>query len=258
MIAYVRLLVSRIIQKVVGQSPRYTLAYCAEWCSYYLPISIRKYLAREAYDATLVSIVIPVYCKGRYQSHLASLRTLLSEYLPRQTYSHYEAIVIPDGPDEAVSGMVEQLNDKRIRCYPTKTHQGYWGHQGTRIGISLARGAFFVRMNADNYPFPHYLETLYKGFGEDVGFSYARVEFKDQAKAFHLADHATPFIPEDRAGTLKKGNIDCMNYMVRMSHAKQYRWYWNNSLEADWKFIEGLLRHRIQGRFIDQIVGDKC
>jgi glycosyltransferase involved in cell wall biosynthesis len=256
MTAYASPLVSSVKMKLDRRQIGYTLAYCREWWRYYLPIAVRKYVAHEPYDDTLISVIIPVYCKGRYQSQLALLRRLLSEYLASQTYSNYEAIVIPDGPDDDVSAMVENLNDKRIRCYATKTHQGLWGHQPTRVGISLARGGFFVRMNQDNRPYPDYLETLYKAFREEVGFSYARVEFKDEARK-HLTG-ATPFIPGDSEGALKWGNIDCMNYMVRIAHARTFRWYWNNSFEADWRFMEGLLRHRVQGRFIDRVVGDKC
>lgn len=216
----------------------------------------------------MISVIIPTLSKGIQEDHLPKLRRLLIEYLPNQTYNNYEAIVYCDGPNEKVEEMIESLNDSRIKVYSTPETIGKWGHPQTRMGIQLAGGNFFLRMNDDNYPYEAYLETLKSGFEEGVGIVYARVLFKGDARKDHekifkrksfagIRNELKDTLPRDNAGTLASCNIDCMNYMIRMNLAKKFVDFWNDNYDADWKFIEKLLEENTKYRFVNKIIGDK-
>ena len=145
-----------------------------------------------------------------------------------------------------------------MRVLETPQTLGLWGHPQTRAGIELGTGKFFVRMNDDNKPYAHYLESLIGAFDEATGIVYARVLFKGDAR-YAYADflQRSFLIPADPAGTLANGNIDCMCYAVRMDVAKQYAQSWGDMYAADWRFIQGMLAGGVRAKFVDTLVGEK-
>ena len=230
---------------------------------------------RKTDQSRLISIIIPILGEGqqpnyRYEEDFSVLKNLLSNYLSRQTYKNYEAIVYCDGPNKMAQSFCDSLNDPRVKIYFLEKKTGLWGHPQTREGIVIAKGEFFVRMNFDNHPYPEYLETLISGFEEDIGIVYGRVIFAKKARRTYdkflftknfngISNELHSFIiPRDRRGALKDGNIDCMNYMVSSVIAKKYVNFWNDDFNADWWFIEGLLKNKIKAKFIDRILGYKC
>ncbi|HZP85517.1 MAG TPA: glycosyltransferase family A protein [Burkholderiales bacterium] len=210
-------------------------------------------------EAAKVSIVIPTLCQGRHLSHLGTLWRLLHEYLPQQTHSNYEAMVYCDGPNSAVDDLVKRLDDSRVTILHTDVTTGLWGHPQTRAAIRLASGEFFVRMNDDNRPYPHYLRSLVDAFEPDVGLAYARVMFKGDARHAYADFLRDSFlIPGDGSGRLANGNIDCMCYAVRTHVAQRHVEAWSDAYAADWRFVETLLAHGVKTRFIDTLIGEKC
>ena len=205
-----------------------------------------------------ISIIIPTLSKDEHAGHLPMLKRLLSVYLTRQSHKNYEALVYCDGPNQKVEKMVSSLNDPRISVYSTDTTIGKWGHPQTRMGIEKAAGDFFVRMNDDNKPYRHYLQTLINGFDRDTGVVYGRIIYKGEARRAHDVGMWRSFIkPSDKDGTLRKNNLDCMNYMVRSELAKQYVSSWNDNFDADWRFLEAMLKNGVRVRFVDRIIGEK-
>jgi len=196
--------------------------------------------------------------QGRQADHLPKLMELLSDYLPVQTHSNYEAIVYCDGPNPIVEEMVRSLKDSRIKVLFTDMTLAKWGHPQTRLGIGAASGDYFLRLNDDNRPYRDYLQTLLGTFEQGLGIVYGRVIFKGEARRVHDSSLKNSFvIPGDREGVLKIQNIDCMNYMVKMNFAKKYVEHWNDSFAADWSFIEAMLKDGVKARFVDRIIGDK-
>jgi Glycosyl transferase family 2 len=207
----------------------------------------------------LVSILIPTLARGRHAGRLATLKALLADHLPTQTHQHYEAIVYCDGRNDAVEHLVAGLDDARIRVYWTAdAAASAWGHPQTRLGIDVALGDYFVRVNDDNRPYPGYLRTLMEGFSEDTGISYARVVFKGEARrAYSYLLRGSYVIPRDHAGVLKNGNIDCLCYMVRMDLARRYRDHWGDMYAADWRFLEAMLADGVKANYVNRCVADK-
>jgi len=237
------------------------------WAWYYFFRSRKKVILHNA--SPLISVNIPTLAQGSQKDHLITLKRLLSEYLPQQTYPHYEAIVYCDGPNEEVNKMVGLLKDKRIKLYSSERTLSLIGHPQTREGIKRAEGDYLVRMNDDNNPFPLYLETLLGGFDEDVGVVYGRVVFKGAARRQHgnvftnkfhrqIPNDLKAFIlPRDHKHSVKHTNIDCMNYMVRMDLAKKLVDAWSDEFHADWLFLEALIKTGASMKFIDQLLGAK-
>ena len=207
----------------------------------------------------LVSILIPTLARGRHAGRVATLHELLGRHLPAQTYQDYEAIVYCDGRNQEVERMIAELDDSRIRVYSTAdAAESAWGHPQTRLGIDVARGDYFVRINDDNRPYPEYLRTLVEGFSGNTGIAYGRVVFKgDARKAYSYLLRGSYVIPRDRLGVLANGNIDCLCYMVRMDLARRYRDCWGNMYAADWRFLEAMLADGVKANFVNRLIADK-
>lgn len=206
-----------------------------------------------------ITILIPTYARGAQADHFDSLCRLLSEYLPNQTFQNFEVLVYCDGRNPLVHDFVKSLQDDRIRYFETKETLARWGHPQTRLGIKMATGDFFVRMNDDNIPYKHYLATLISGFyDESIDITYARVKFGGDARKAYWAYLKKSFlIPGDKIGALQNGNIDCMCYMLKTATARSFVDSWLDSRAADWWFIDTCINKGIKFRFIDRIVGIK-
>lgn len=215
-------------------------------------------LKSQGLNQQKVSVVIPTLSKNRHLKHLLSLEKLLVRYLPNQDHKNYEAIVWCDGFNKKVEDLVNKLNDDRIKIYHTDSFIGKHGHPQTRLGIDVATGDFFVRINDDNRPYKNYLSSLVEGFNQEIGIVYGRIIYKGQARKVHSNSLSDSFvIPGDKKGELKRRNVDCMCYMVKMDLAKRYINYWDDRFAADWFFLEALLTNKTKSKFIDRIIGEK-
>lgn len=224
----------------------------------------RRFAAADVNDRPggnpLVSIVIPTLCKDNHAHRIADLRDLLYKYLPAQTYSNYEAIVISDGPNVLVQSLVEELNDPRLHYLCTAQTSGFGGLPETSLGFEVCKGKFCLRMNDDNRPYRNYLAALLSGFDDDVDFVYARVVFSGEARTFwcsHFAGMTSYILPNDKAGTIHANNVDWMNFMFRACVARMHREAMCRSWHGDWAFISELLAQQVSGRFVDRLVGHK-
>jgi glycosyltransferase involved in cell wall biosynthesis len=123
---------------------------------------------RGAFEAPLVSVVIPAYNAERFLSEtLASVRT--------QTYRNLEIIIVNDGSTDSTGAIAQQAarDDKRIRLI----HQENLGVARARNrGIAAANGDFIAPIDADDLWDPHNLslqmEALLKA-GANVAVCYS-------------------------------------------------------------------------------------
>ncbi|HET6390999.1 glycosyltransferase family 2 protein [Hyphomicrobium sp.] len=98
----------------------------------------------------LVSVLLPLYNAENYIGH--SIRSLL-----RQTHENLEIIVIDDGSTDRSGEFVRDLAaiDSRIR-YVAKTNSGIV--DALNLGLTLARGVFIARQDADDISTPARIE----------------------------------------------------------------------------------------------------
>jgi len=77
-----------------------------------------------------------------------------------QTYSHWEAVVVHDGPGSAGRAVVEKIDDPRIRWIETPERKGLYGHPWRQFAIDACHGDFIAMTNGDNYYAPVYFEWM--------------------------------------------------------------------------------------------------
>lgn len=100
----------------------------------------------------MISIVIPLYNKEA--SIAQSLKSVLS-----QEYDDFEVVIVDDGSTDGSVGVVEAMNDPRIRLI--KQENG-GPSKARNAGISEANGDWIVFLDADDELLPDALGTFYK------------------------------------------------------------------------------------------------
>lgn len=102
----------------------------------------------------LISIIVPVYNVAPY------LHRCLDSIV-KQTYSHFEVLLINDGSTDGSAAICQEYVDKdsRIRL----VHQENRGPSAARnLGISLAKGEYVTFIDSDDFVEATYLELLHK------------------------------------------------------------------------------------------------
>lgn len=106
----------------------------------------------------LVSLVVAAYTREDPRK-LDALCGLIYA-LRAQTYEHWEAILVHDGPNPDHAALVARIGDPRIRFVETPVRRQGFGHPWRSFGIALARGAYVGLSNGDNYYVPVYFEAM--------------------------------------------------------------------------------------------------
>jgi len=96
----------------------------------------------------LVSVVMPVHNGALYLSD--AIKSILS-----QTYRHFEFIIINDGSSDVTESIVISFNDSRIKYHVFTKQQGIVS--ALNYGLTLAKGDFIARMDADDISLKHRL-----------------------------------------------------------------------------------------------------
>lgn len=97
----------------------------------------------------LVSIGIPMYNAEKFIKQ--AVQSVLN-----QTYDNFELIITDDGSTDQSVDIVISFNDHRIRLIKDGLNKGISYRLNQQI--NLARGDFFVRMDADDIMFPDRIE----------------------------------------------------------------------------------------------------
>jgi glycosyltransferase involved in cell wall biosynthesis len=95
----------------------------------------------------VVTVYMPVFNSEKYLAD--SIESILT-----QTYSHFEFIMIDDGSTDSSWKIIRSYarKDSRIRAYKNKINLGV--SLNSNIAISLARGQYIARIDADDIAFP--------------------------------------------------------------------------------------------------------
>ena len=96
------------------------------------------------YDTTpRVTVLLPVYNAGKY------LQEAVDSVL-RQTYTSFELLILDDGSTDGCTNFLTHIADGRIRLL--KRSHNYINT--LNYGLSIARGKYIARMDADDKMFP--------------------------------------------------------------------------------------------------------
>ena len=95
----------------------------------------------------IVTVLLPVYNAGKYLQE--SVESVL-----RQTYTSFELLILDDGSTDNCTDFLLQIIDERIRLIKRKHNY----IATLNYGLSIARGKYIARMDADDRMFPTRLE----------------------------------------------------------------------------------------------------
>ncbi len=99
----------------------------------------------------LISVIMPVFNSEKYL--VQAIESILY-----QTYFHFEFIILDDGSVDRSLDIIQSYADKddRINVVVNKKNLGLG--QSLNKGLTLAKGEFIARMDADDISFPHRLQ----------------------------------------------------------------------------------------------------
>ncbi len=110
--------------------------------------------------APFVSVLTPTYNHARF------IETCIHSVL-RQTYSHWEQIIIDDGSTDNTAAVVSKFQDPRIR-FERQANQGAFELAKTyNQALRLARGEFIAILEGDDFWPADKLATLVPEFSDD-------------------------------------------------------------------------------------------
>lgn len=119
-------------------------------------------------NATLVSVIVPVYNVGKYLGRC--IDSILA-----QTFTDFELILVDDGSTDDSGKICDEYakHDSRIKVI----HQENGGVSSARNrGLDECKGRWIAFIDSDDWVDSNYLETLLKGVEEGYEISRAEVE----------------------------------------------------------------------------------
>lgn len=162
----------------------------------------------------LVTIGIPVYNGERF------IKKAIDSVL-NQTYTNFELIITDDGSLDDTVNIVKSYDDPRIILVINRENRGISSQLNQQI--SLGKGVFFCRMDADDLMFPDRLQKqvvflLSHPNIDAIGSSAIIIDNKNQIIGLRKATK-----PHAKKGVLKAGFIH-PTVMGKMEWFKTY-WY---------------------------------
>jgi glycosyltransferase involved in cell wall biosynthesis len=107
----------------------------------------------------LISILTPVYNCGSF------IEQTIDSVL-RQTYSHWEWIIIDDGSTDSTQEHIQAVKDKRIK-YTSQDHQGFDNLTGTfNRALDISGGELIAMLDGDDYWLENKLAVQVERFRE--------------------------------------------------------------------------------------------
>lgn len=97
------------------------------------------------------TVVIPLYNKGEHIIH--ALKSVLN-----QKYQDFEVIVVDDGSTDNSLELARRVESSKIRFFQQE-NQGV--SVARNVGIDNAKGEYIAFLDADDFWYPDYLETIY-------------------------------------------------------------------------------------------------
>lgn len=162
---------------------------------------------------------------------LDSLLCLLHSF-KAQTWPHWEAIVIHDGPiknptAKAKIEQVDKFGKGVIWLIETEERKGQFGHPYRHLGIRHAPGHYIGLSNDDNYYAPVYFEWM-----------LSEIQAVDAQLAYCDMIHSHRQWQVIKAQP-KRGFIDAGNWLVSANIAKTTPWT-DMGFSGDWTYFKAL------------------
>lgn len=121
----------------------------------------------------LVTVLMPVHNGGTF------LRDAIESML-RQSYTNFELLIIDDASTDGSDSVIRSFEDRRIRVVSNETNLRLIATLNK--GLSLAKGKYVARMDADDISLPERIEkqVAFMEANPDIGICGSSVEFIGQ------------------------------------------------------------------------------
>ncbi|MBD0778090.1 glycosyltransferase family 2 protein [Maribacter sp. ANRC-HE7] len=134
----------------------------------------------------LISIITPVHNSAQFIE--ATIETVL-----KQTYSHWEMILIDDCSEDGSVAIIEKLAKKDRRFKLIKNLEKSGAGIARNKGISVAKGTFITFLDSDDLWFPNFLATsLNTCLVNNYEFVFSSYERRDEGLNSLISDFIVP------------------------------------------------------------------
>ena len=107
------------------------------------------------HENILISVIVPAY-------NVENTLEKCLESISKQTFKDYEVILVDDGSIDGTSELVDILSEKYHFVKSFHKENGGLG-SARNYGIGKSKGKYICFVDSDDYIYPEYLETLYRG-----------------------------------------------------------------------------------------------
>ena len=176
----------------------------------------------------LITVLMALYNGGEYLKQ--TVKSVLG-----QTYAHFEFLIVNDCSTDRSLEIIASFNDDRIKIH--HNHKNLGQTPSLNIGVKLAKGDYFARIDGDDLALPQWLQTQveaterYPDYSVISSYAFA-IDEKNQIKKIYkppldrediiLRSLITPPIHHVGSILKKKDILDVGGYDERYIYAADY------------------------------------
>lgn len=181
---------------------------------------------QKAEERVFFSIIMPTYNRA----HLIGKAI---DSVLKQTYAHFELIVVNDGGSDDTEEVVKAFNDPRINYYWKKNEQK---GIAKNFGFEKAKGSYVTSFDDDDIMYPHHLETVLSRIDQNKypPVLYVHYEIVDESGKFIRT--AAKLYADINQQLLTENPLSNNGVFIERKITKEYRYHDdpNLTLSADW------------------------
>jgi glycosyltransferase involved in cell wall biosynthesis len=184
----------------------------------------------ENINVPLVTVLLPVHNGADYI--LSSVESIL-----QQTFTDFEFLIIDDGSTDSTREIVSAIKDLRINLIVNEKNLGLIA--SLNKGISLAKGKYIARMDADDFALPDRLKRQTQIMESDSGMAVLATQIElinedGDVTGKWSTDSETNSEAEIRSMMMRTNCIAHPSVMMRTEVAKHYLYKENQKGAEDW------------------------
>ncbi len=175
----------------------------------------------------LVTVFMAAYNNGEY------LKSAIDSVL-RQTYTHFELIIVNDGSVDNSDEIISTYQDERIICVHNKLNLGIV--RSRNLGLDIMKGKYLAVLDSDDLTLPDRLEKQVAFLEANPDYGLCGTYFNVISSEGEIMNTIRfPQENDDITAYLHLGNCFChSSVMVRSNLVKKHRYSTDNVLGEDY------------------------
>ena len=196
-------------------------------------------------DTELISVVIPCFSRGHFVEETI-------ESIQRQTYSHWEVILVDDGAEEPETVAAIEAVERQALPGVRVVHEPHGGlpHARNR-GFQLARGRYVIPIDSDDFLEPEMMEICLRTMRAHPAAGYAYFDYRVFGDSNFIHD----------AGDYNLYRLMHENFLAHCLFLRREAWEdvggydeWHRFSYEDWHFALQLGAHGWFGHYIPKVL----